>query len=239
MIFHKCYLHVFLPYYQGAIKMLSANNINEKIRSIRRGSFKTAFYITVLIISLSLINFVFGEAPFTEIPSFLQPYKESLMVLKPFLIYARAALVFIFGYCALNAICMIVYTYALRVSDRPTAAMIKSITKISGIAMLLGLVGSMFNVSPAAALTMGSFGGMVIGFASQTVLTHVIAGVFLLITRPFSYGDVITIAGQTGRVKEIRLMHLVLDTGEEEILIPSGTVITQIFKKKKSSNIRK
>ena len=105
--------------------------------------------------------------------------------------------------------------------------------------MLLGLVGSMFNVSPAAALTMGSFGGMVIGFASQTVLTHVIAGVFLLITRPFSYGDVITIAGQTGRVKEIRLMHLVLDTGEEEILIPSGTVITQIFKKKKSSNIRK
>ena len=48
-----------------------------------------------------------------------------------------------------------------------------------------------------------------------------------------------TISGQTGKVKEIRLMHLVLDTGEEEILIPSGTVITQIFRKKKSLNTRK
>ncbi|RLI13105.1 hypothetical protein DRO35_01180 [Candidatus Bathyarchaeota archaeon] len=219
-------------------EMLNVNSINEKIRSIRRGSFKTILYILILIIFLSIINFVFGEAPFKEPPLFLQPYKENLMVLKPLLMYVRAALVFIFGYYALNAVCMVVYTYTLGISDHPTAAMIKSITKISGIALLLGLVGSMFNVSPAAALTMGSFGGMVIGFASQTVLTHVIAGIFLLITRPFSYGDIITISGHTGRVKEIRLMHIVLDTGDEEILIPSGTVIAKVFKKKKVSNVQ-
>ena len=53
---------------------------------------------------------------------------------------------------------------------------------------------------------------------------------------PFAYGDVITVAGQTGTVKEIRLMHLVLDTGEEEVLIPSGTVVTQILKKKKRTS---
>ncbi|HDM89192.1 MAG TPA: mechanosensitive ion channel, partial [Candidatus Bathyarchaeota archaeon] len=72
------------------------------------------------------------------------------------------------------------------------------------------------------------------GFAFQTTMTHVIAGVFLLITRPFSYGDTITVAGQTGVVKEIRLMHLVLDAGEEEILIPSGTVVTKILRRKVS-----
>jgi len=136
----------------------------------------------------------------------------------------------------LNAVSAIVYTYASRVADRPTAAALKSLTKISGIAILLGLVGSIFNVSPAAALTMGSFGGMVVGFAAQTIITHLIAGVFLLITRPFSYGETITVAGQTGVVKEIKLMHLVLDTGEEEILIPSGTVVTQILRKKKVTN---
>jgi len=211
----------------------NVNEIGEKIQSIRRGSFKMIFYIIILVIALSLMNFIFGEAPFTEIPTFLQPYSEVLTLLKPFLIYVRAALVFIFGYLALNAISAIIYTYASRVADRPTAAAIKSLTKISGIAILLGLVGSIFNVSPAAALTMGSFGGMVVGFASQTIMSHVIAGVFLLITRPFTYGDTITVAGQTGTVKEIRLMHLVLDTGQEEILIPSGTVVTQILKRKK------
>jgi len=217
----------------------SINEIEEKIQSIRRGSFKMIFYIVILVISLSIMNFIFGEAPFTEIPTFLQPYSDMLEILRPFLIYARATLVFIFGYFVLNAVSAIVYTYASRVADRPTAAAIKSLTKISGIAILLGLVGSIFNVSPAAALTMGSFGGMVIGFASQTIMTHVIAGVFLLITRPFSYGDIITVAGQTGTVKEIRLMHLVLDTGKEEVLIPSGTVVTQILRKKKISDIQK
>ncbi|RJS93646.1 hypothetical protein CW705_01335 [Candidatus Bathyarchaeota archaeon] len=212
------------------------DEINEKIQSIRRGSFKMGLYIIILVISLSAINFLFGEAPFTEIPSFLQPYSESLTLFKPFLIYIKAALVFIFGYYVLNAVSAIVYTYASRVADRPTAAALKSLTKISGIAILLGLVGSIFNVSPAAALTMGSFGGMVVGFAAQTIITHLIAGVFLLITRPFSYGETITVAGQTGVVKEIKLMHLVLDTGEEEILIPSGTVVTQILRKKKVTN---
>lgn len=214
-------------------KLSSVNEIGEKMQSIRRGSFKMIFYIVILIIALSIMNFIFGEAPFTEIPTFLQPYSDILALLKPFLIYAQAAFIFIFGYLALNAISAMVYTYASRIADRPTAAAIRSLTKISGIAILLGLVGSIFNVSPAAALTMGSFGGMVVGFASQTIMSHVIAGVFLLITRPFTYGDVITVAGQTGTVKEIRLMHLVLDTGDEEVLIPSGTVVTQILKKKK------
>lgn len=235
----KYYLRGFSLTNQGAIEMPSSvNEIGEKIQSIRRGSFKMSFYIIILIVSLSIINFIFGEAPFTGIPAFLQPYEDALALLRPFLIYARAALVFIFGYFVLNAICAVVYIYTSRVADRPTAAAIRSLTKISGIAILLGLVGSIFNVSPAAALTMGSFGGMVVGFASQTIMTHVIAGVFLLITRPFSYGDVITVAGQTGTVKEIRLMHLVLDTGKEEVLIPSGTVVTQILRKKKTSKIQ-
>jgi len=237
-MFHANIIYIFPSLLIKVLVKLSlnVNEIGEKIQSIRRGSFKLIFSIVILVIALSIMNFVFGEAPFTEIPMFLQPYSDVLEILKPFLIYVRAALVFVFGYLALNAISAIVYTYAARVADRPTAAAIKSLTKISGIAVLLGLIGSIFNVSPAAALTMGSFGGMVVGFASQTIMSHVIAGVFLLITRPFTYGDVITVAGQTGTVKEIRLMHLVLETGQEEILIPSGTVVTQILKKKKKTS---
>jgi small-conductance mechanosensitive channel len=90
-------------------------------------------------------------------------------------------------------------------------------------------------VNPAAALTVGSFSGLVVGFATQTILSNVVAGVFLLVSQPFKYGDTITVSGQTGIVKEIRLMHLVLEPKEKtkEILIPSGSVVTQIIQRTK------
>jgi hypothetical protein len=87
----------------------------------------------------------------------------------------------------------------------------------------------------------GSFGGLVVGFATQTILSNVVAGVFILLTRPFIYGDLITVSGQTGLVKEIKLMHLVLESedGKKDILIPSGSVVTQIIQKIKSTKTQK
>jgi len=45
---------------------------------------------------------------------------------------------------------------------------------------------------------LGSFLGMVMGFASQQVLGRAIAGLFLLIARPFKVGDDVVIAGEDG-----------------------------------------
>ena len=214
-----------------------ASNISEvgETQSLRRGSLKVIFYIVVLGISLSLVNFLFGWASFEEIPPYLQPYSSIILFIHPYLVYIQAGLLFAFGYFAVKAISGLVYTYARRVADHPTAASIRTITKISGVAVLLSLMTSVFNVNPAAALTVGSFGGLVVGFATQTILSNVVAGVFLLLSRPFTYGDRVTVSGRTGVVKQIRLMHLVLETedGTNEILIPSGTVVTQIIRKKK------
>ncbi len=46
-----------------------------------------------------------------------------------------------------------------------------------------------------------------------------------------------SVSGLTGRVKEVKLMHLVLESedGAKEILIPSGNVVTQIIQKMKPS----
>ncbi|MGD8507073.1 MAG: mechanosensitive ion channel [Candidatus Bathyarchaeota archaeon] len=50
---------------------------------------------------------------------------------------------------------------------------------------------------------------------------------FLVISRPFKHGDMVTLSGQTGFVKEMKLMHTIPRTkdGKKEILIPSGTII--------------
>ncbi len=211
--------------------------VGKKTQSLRRGSLKAVFYIVVLVFSLFLVNFLFGWTSSEEIPPYLQPYSNIIMLIHPYLVYIQAGLLLVFGYFAVNAISSLVYAYMRRITDHPEAATVQSITKISGIAVLLSLMTSVFNVNPAAALTVGSFGGLVVGFATQTILSHVVAGVFLLISRPFTYGDRVMVSGHTGVVKKIKLMHLVLESedGTEEILIPSGTVVTEIIQRKKTS----
>lgn len=105
-------------------------------------------------------------------------------------------------------------------ADRSTAAAARTIIKIAGVAVLLSLLTSIFGTSASSALTVGSFSGLVVGFATQIVLTHAVAGIFIAISRPFRIGDTVTIAGKTGVVKEIRLMHttLVSQDGNQEIL---------------------
>jgi len=97
------------------------------------------------------------------------------------------------------------------------------------------VVTSILSAGPWTALTVGSFGGLVVGFATQSVLSHFVAGIFIILTRPFKFGDVITVAGQTGIVKEMRIMHITLETkdGSTEILIPNGMIFTQIILKKR------
>ena len=41
----------------------------------------------------------------------------------------------------------------------------------------------------------------------------------------------VTISGKTCVVKEITLMHVILGKGEDEILIPSGSVVTKTIQK--------
>ena len=213
----------------------SIDNVEEKVQSLHRGTLKITLCIVVLAVSLILVNFLFGWASYEEIPPYLHPYSGALLFIHPYMVYIQAALLFILGYFVIKAISGIVYTYMRRATDHPTAATVRTITRISGIAILLSLMTSVFNVNPAAALTVGSFGGLVVGFATQKILSNVVAGVFLLLSRPFTYGDRVTISGHTGKVKGIKLMRLVLESedGSKEILIPSGTVVEQIIQKKR------
>ncbi|MEM2930215.1 MAG: mechanosensitive ion channel [Thermoproteota archaeon] len=212
-----------------------AKAAESRVKSLRAGWLKTILYIVILAISLSVLDLLFGWTSAENIPPYLQHLSGIILLVNPYVQYIQAILIFGLGYLVVSALSEVVYTYMRRFTDHPTAATVRTLTRISGLAVLLSLIASVFNANPAAALTVGSFGGLVVGFATQTILSNVVAGVFLLLSRPYTFGDTITVAGQTGVVKEIRLMHLVLEStdGTRDILIPSGTVVTQIIHKMK------
>lgn len=80
---------------------------------------------------------------------------------------------------------------------------------------LLGVFG--IETTSFAAVIGGA--ALAIGLAFQGTLSNIAAGVMLIIFRPFKVGDVITVAGSTGKCAEIGLFTTDLDTPDNRRLI--------------------
>jgi small conductance mechanosensitive channel len=67
--------------------------------------------------------------------------------------------------------------------------------------------------------------GPAIGLALQGTLSHLAAGVMLLIFRPFRIGQHVQIGGTDGTVRELSLFWTELVTGDNvQVVIPNGSV---------------
>ncbi len=72
--------------------------------------------------------------------------------------------------------------------------------------------------------------GVAIGFASQTSLSNLISGIFLIWERPFEIGDVINIGDVTGIVEEIDLLSAKIRKFDNTLVrIPNETLIKTSF----------
>ena len=68
--------------------------------------------------------------------------------------------------------------------------------------------------------------GVALGFASQTSLSNVIAGLFLLSDRALAVGDLIRIDGQVGTVQSIDLLAVRIRTPNNQLIrVPNETLI--------------
>lgn len=70
-----------------------------------------------------------------------------------------------------------------------------------------------------------SVAGLALSLAVQDLLSNLLSGFVILMTGPFSDGDVIEIAGKTGTVKRVGFMHTRLRTGDNKVIyIPNHEV---------------
>ena len=103
--------------------------------------------------------------------------------------------------------------------------------------ILAGAIIALLNVGGVPSDILVSFsalGGAAVGFASTRTIGNLIAGLYLLVTRPFRVGDYVKIDGTEGIVKEISVNYA-------KILTPQNTVIsisTQKILDKQITNYR-
>ncbi|MEM8666896.1 MAG: mechanosensitive ion channel domain-containing protein [Planctomycetota bacterium] len=90
---------------------------------------------------------------------------------------------------------------------------------------ILGAVLSKLGAPLGGLAAMLAAAGFAIGLAFQGTLSNFASGVLMLVFRPFKVGDVIHAAGMTGKVNEIDLFHVTLDTPDNRrIIVPNSQI---------------
>lgn len=82
--------------------------------------------------------------------------------------------------------------------------------------------------------------GFVIGFALQETLGSFAAGVMILLYRPYDVGNVVTVAGETGKVAAMSLVSTTLVTPDNQVLtIPNNTIWGSVIRNITANDTRR
>lgn len=115
--------------------------------------------------------------------------------------------------------------------DPSLAQLLRNVLAVALSAIGFVTVVGQFGVDVLGVITALGVVGIAVGFAAQETLSNFIAGVTLLLERPFRIGDWVEVAGRVGRVERIRLRTtLIVDRDNVQTSIPnaqvaSGTII--------------
>ncbi len=98
------------------------------------------------------------------------------------------------------------------------------------LALGAGWVLIIFGVEWTALVATFGVLGLAVGLALQDVLKNLVAGLYLLVERPFRIGDHIVLKEHEGRVADVRLRTTHLHTlDDREVIIPNITVFAEII----------
>jgi len=158
-----------------------------------------------------------------------------------FLLYTQIAQFALIGYIIMEIISNSAFRLAtVARQSNQTAKSIRSLIRILGSIILAAIIISFLSENPALAASIGTISGIVVGFAAQNVIGNMIAGLHLILNRPFKIDDRITVLGNSGKVIDIGLLYsrLRLDAGDN-VLVPNSLLITTsiILREGQKSNL--
>lgn len=88
-----------------------------------------------------------------------------------------------------------------------------------------------FGVQTTSMAALIGAAGLAIGLALQGTLSHLAAGVMLVLFRPFKVGDFVEAAGESGTVTEISLFNTELTTPDNiKVIVPNSDVFSGTIK---------
>jgi small-conductance mechanosensitive channel len=104
---------------------------------------------------------------------------------------------------------------------------------VRGTLLAIGLVTALGTVGLDVSALVAGLGltGFALGFALRDIISNTLAGVLILLYKPFRRGDRISVAGAEGVVSDVDLRYttLVVDEGTR-MLLPNSTLFTNAIR---------
>ena len=146
-------------------------------------------------------------------------------------VYAKTAilpvvLILVVGILVIRVVMRIV-NKALENSKLEKAAhsLIKTVIRAVLYGLLALIAASKLGIDVTSVVALASVLTLAVSLAVQNALANVMGGFTLLYTKPFSSGDFVEIAGQSGTVQEIGLAYTRLSTPDNKsVYIPNSAV---------------
>ncbi|MBP7310452.1 MAG: mechanosensitive ion channel family protein [Candidatus Cloacimonetes bacterium] len=161
-----------------------------------------------------IVDFNFGKL----ITDFITPERVSLLIRVGFILLIGIPLVRFIRAIAKKLL-------KDRLSPQSEQLVVRSIYYISVVILLMSVLNE-FGFKLSALLGAAGVFGIAIGFASQTSVSNIISGIFLISEKPFVVGDLVQIGTTTGFVESIDLLSIKLKTPDNRFVrVPNETMI--------------
>jgi small-conductance mechanosensitive channel len=130
------------------------------------------------------------------------------------------------GFILLKFLSSLVNRMTRKVLSQQYNMLVRKAVQYSGAVILLFIVLSLLGVNINALLGAAGIVGIAVGFASQTSMSNLISGLFLISEKPFQIGDVVKVGENIGVILSIDLLSLKIQTFDNQyIRIPNSLLI--------------
>ncbi|MGA2478302.1 MAG: mechanosensitive ion channel family protein [Spirochaetia bacterium] len=139
----------------------------------------------------------------------------------------RVGLTVVIGLFLVRTLAVVAQRYIMRKSTPQRQMIARKAISYAGFVLVLMAVLAELGVKLTTLLGAAGIVGIAVGFASQTSVSNIISGLFLISEKPFSVGDVIKIGTTTGIIQSIDLLSIKIRTFDNLFVrIPNEKILT-------------
>jgi len=139
----------------------------------------------------------------------------------------RVAITVVIGLVLVRLLAVVTQRYIMKKSNPQRQMIVRKIISYSGFFLVLMAVLGELGVKLTALLGAAGIVGIAVGFASQTSVSNIISGLFLISEKPFAIGDVLRVGGTTGIIQSIDLLSIKIRTFDNLFVrIPNEKILS-------------
>jgi len=131
------------------------------------------------------------------------------------------------GFLVIKAITFLAKKFIWKSLSQQSKLLVSKIIQYLGIFIIIFIILKHLGISLTTLLSAAGIISVVIGFASQTSMSNIISGIFIITEKAFEIGDLIRVGDKTGVLYSIDLLSIKLRTLDNTLIrIPNQTILS-------------